>query len=46
MRGDRDDTRRVSNLKSCVAIGDGEMGVATSKSQIPEKQEVTKTKQG
>jgi hypothetical protein len=30
----------------CVAMGDGELGVATRKSQMPGKQEVPRTPQG
>ena len=30
----------------CVAVGDGELGVATRKSQIPGKQEPPRTQRG
>jgi hypothetical protein len=30
----------------CVAVGDGELGVATRKTQMPGKQEVPRTQQG
>ena len=30
----------------CVAMGNGELRIATSKSQMPGKQEATRTKQG
>jgi hypothetical protein len=33
MGGDGGDVQRVRKLKQCVAVGDGELGVATGKSQ-------------
>jgi hypothetical protein len=30
----------------CLAVGDGEQGVATRKSQMPAKQEAPRTQQG
>jgi hypothetical protein len=30
----------------CVAVRDGEMGIATRKSQVPGKQEIPKTQRG
>ena len=32
--------------RSCVAVGDGELGIATRKSQMPRKQEAPRTQQG
>ena len=32
--------------QKCVAVGDGDLGLATRKSQIPGKQEAPRTQQG
>ena len=44
MGGNRDDRQRVRKLNR--AMGDGELGVANRKSQMPEKQEAPRTQQG
>ena len=48
MGGDRE--RRYTEDQEieqrCVAMGDGELGVATRKSQMPGKQEAPRTQQG
>ena len=46
MRGDKDDVEGQKIEQRCVAMEDGELGVATNKSQIPGKQEAPRTKQG
>ena len=46
VRGDKDDVEGQKIEQRCVAMEDGELGVATNKSQIPGKQEAPRTKQG
>ena len=47
MGGDGERSTEGQEFESrCVAVGDGELGVATRKSQMPGTQEVPRTQQG
>ena len=47
MGGDGEDVQRGQEIEQrCVAMGDGELGVATRKSQMPRKQEPPRTPWG
>ena len=45
-RGWRRSTEGQEIEQRCVAVGDGELGVATRKSQMPGKQEVPRIQRG
>ena len=44
MGGDREEGQEIERM--CVVVGDGELGLAKRKFQMPEKQEVPRTQQG